>query len=99
MRGGAKTPIIEELIKKGAEPTDAGSDGTTALHEAVLKRRVHAVELLLESDKINVNAVNKDGKTPLALAKTLPDDSKRKRIITMLREEGAMEISWIDPSL
>jgi hypothetical protein len=40
-----------------------------------------------------VNAVNKDGRTPLAQATMLPNGKKKDKILALLRSEGATEAS------
>jgi hypothetical protein len=84
---GATTPRLDYLLQRGAIPT------TETLQEAVLVGRLQAVEWSLESNKTDVNAVNKDGKTPLALANMLPNGDKKDQILALLRREGATEAS------
>jgi hypothetical protein len=87
VRDGATTPRLDYLLQRGAIPT------TETLQEAVLVGRLQAVEWSLESNKTDVNAVNKDGKTPLALANMLPNGDKKDQILALLRREGATEAS------
>ncbi|KAM0696772.1 hypothetical protein Q7P36_004021 [Cladosporium allicinum] len=89
----AATPIIEHWLDAGAEPNEVGSDGMTAMDHAILKSRDHVVNKFLKSDPANVNAVNKDGKTPLALAKTLRESREKDKIIRDLVKKGATDTS------
>jgi hypothetical protein len=91
IRVGAPTPDIEYWIDVGAKPNDVGADGMTPLHHAVLRGRSHVVDKMLRTDARNVNAVNRDGKTPLALAKTLRETTEKWEIVQKLRERGATD--------
>ncbi|XP_029657897.2 receptor-interacting serine/threonine-protein kinase 4-like, partial [Octopus sinensis] len=64
---GADRRIIDILIKAGAELGAKDVGGWTALHLAVLGRRLQAVELLLSRGS-NVNEKAMFGNTPLHLA-------------------------------
>ncbi|MGB5013267.1 MAG: ankyrin repeat domain-containing protein, partial [Pyrinomonadaceae bacterium] len=57
----------------------------TLLHNAVSYSNKEAVELLIAKGA-DINAKNKDGKTPLQLA----IDSKNKEIAELLKKHGAL---------
>ncbi|XP_036355499.1 E3 ubiquitin-protein ligase MIB2 isoform X4 [Octopus sinensis] len=64
---GADRRIIDILIKAGAKLGAKDYGGQTALHLAVYRRRLQAVELLLSRGS-NVNEKSSDGSTSLHLA-------------------------------
>src|SRR5438128_7579782 len=58
---------VRALLKQGRRPDTASEDGTTALHWATYREDVALVELLISAGA-DVNAANRYGATPLALA-------------------------------
>lgn len=72
------------LITNGANLNQTDAWGKTALHIAVEIQNAEAVELLLNQDRINVDAVEEDGLTPLMYASKKPN----LKIIQMLLQHG-----------
>ena len=65
---GGKNDILELLLKNGANPNlDQENRTSFPLHEAVMRKDINALELLLKF-KADKNNKNKDGKTALDLA-------------------------------
>ncbi|MFN3861115.1 MAG: ankyrin repeat domain-containing protein [Roseateles sp.] len=60
--------LIQQQLQQGIDPNLADSRGRTALFTAVREGSQRALEALLASPKVDVNAVNADGETPLMLA-------------------------------
>ncbi|MFG6489544.1 ankyrin repeat domain-containing protein [Roseateles sp. BYS78W] len=60
--------VVSSLLLKGVDPNLTDSRGRTALFTAVREGSLKALESLLASPQVNVNAVNADGETPLMLA-------------------------------
>lgn len=60
--------VIQQQLQQGIDPNLADSRGRTALFTAVREGSQRALEALLASPKVDVNAVNADGETPLMLA-------------------------------
>lgn len=94
--GNGSVAIMKQLVAAGAD-VNAGTDDKP-LHAAVRQGGKEAVEYLL-SCKADINAKNKDGKTPLGVAEELSNhkssDNYRverlKPIIDFLREKGGVE--------
>ncbi|MDR7332285.1 ankyrin repeat domain-containing protein [Roseateles asaccharophilus] len=59
---------IQSQLQQGVDPNLTDSRGRTALFTAVREGSEHALAALLASPKVQVNAVNADGETPLMLA-------------------------------
>lgn len=59
--------LIKQLIDAGADLNLKDKDGNTAMHLAASWGRLDSIKILLEN-KININAINNDGYTPLGLA-------------------------------
>ncbi len=60
--------VITSLLQKGLDPNQTDARGRTALFTAVREGSQQALEGLLASPKVEVNAVNADGETPLMIA-------------------------------
>ena len=71
---------IERALRDGADVNSCASDGNTCLHkltsmcvsgkrEEFIRRFKRSLTVLLEADFIQVDRKNKEGKTPLMLAK------------------------------
>lgn len=60
--------IVQMLLRSGAESTRITHDGQTPLHQASKLGYLDVVELLLDQDKVNVDAEDEDGWTALHLA-------------------------------
>jgi hypothetical protein len=64
--------ITSQLLEMGADPTDQGSDGHTALSLAVIHGDVAIVLTLLDNGRLwDIDAPDKCGRTPLLLATRL----------------------------
>jgi uncharacterized protein len=59
---------IQQQLQQGIDPNLIDSRGRTALFTAVREGSQRALEALLASPKVDVDAVNADGETPLMLA-------------------------------
>lgn len=59
---------IQQQLQHGIDPNLIDSRGRTALFTAVREGSQRALEALLASPKVDVDAVNADGETPLMLA-------------------------------
>jgi ankyrin repeat protein len=60
--------VIQRQLQQGIDPNLTDSRGRTALFTAVREGSEGALAALLASSKVNVDAVNADGETPLMLA-------------------------------
>lgn len=60
--------IIELLLQKGANPTDASETGETALHFAAYAGQTKSAEVLLQSSLLNVDVLDRTNQTPLFTA-------------------------------
>ena len=60
--------VVRALLLKGVDPNQADSRSRTALFTAVRENSVDALEILLTSPQLQVDAVNGDGETPLMFA-------------------------------
>jgi ankyrin repeat protein len=82
------------LIKMGAEPSIADKNGVTPLHMAAKNENAESmdlIEILLNTEAVDVNCVDKQGRTPLACAR----DNKHglsERIANRLKENGAVRV-------
>jgi len=89
MRAVEHPEIVQYLISKGANVNAVSYDGDMAYTLAVQKAELYKIPgyqksaELLKKHKNNINARNKDGKTPLIAAFTKPDKLK------MLIKQGA----------
>jgi len=60
--------VVTYLIEKGAKPDLVTKEGTTVLHLAALNGHDAVVEYLINNEKVNINAQDKYGDTPLMAA-------------------------------
>ena len=77
--------IVAKLLKSGAKIGLKTNDDTTALHAALIYCSYEIVSLLVKGGA-DVNAKNKKGESPLAIATMIPLDD---RDIKLLKEAGA----------
>lgn len=81
--------IIDRLQLAGADPTVANDAGDTALHGAV-RRRLRAVIPILVRRGATIDAVNKQGETPLSIASGLArGGSDQEDIVGILRDAAS----------
>jgi len=73
-------PAVQQSLDQRADPNQAGSDGTTALHWAVQSDRLDIVQALISAGA-RVNVTNRYGITPLALAVTTGNPSIAGRLL------------------
>jgi ankyrin repeat protein len=59
---------LKALLQRKVDPNTPQVDGATALHWAVYRDDLDAVDLLLSTTGIKVDATNREGVTPLAMA-------------------------------
>ncbi|XP_046643226.1 serine/threonine-protein phosphatase 6 regulatory ankyrin repeat subunit A-like [Daphnia pulicaria] len=82
---------VRRLIKMGADPGIADKKRVTPLHVAAKNAKsMDLIEVLLNTEAVNVNCVDNQGRTPLACAR----DNKHglgESIIDRLKEYGAKE--------
>jgi ankyrin repeat protein len=82
------------LIKMGADPGIADKNGVTPLHMAARNENAESmdlIEILLNTEAVDVNCVDYQGRTPLAFAW----DNKHglsERIANRLKENGAVRV-------
>ena len=62
-----QTRMAEWLLKSGCQVNKQGKDYNTALHQAVLKRNVDAMRVILEDGECKMNISNCNGKSALHL--------------------------------
>ncbi|KAL3495899.1 purine and uridine phosphorylase [Aspergillus germanicus] len=76
---------VRRLLEQGAPPDTADCDSRTPLHYAAFGHRESIVEALLQTDSVNVNAINLEGETPLLEAVRTGDST----IVRLLLNKGA----------
>jgi ankyrin repeat protein len=77
------------LIEMGADPGIADKNGVTPLHVAAKNAEsMDLIELLLNTEAVDVNCVDKQGRTPLACAQD-NEHGLGQKIIARLKEYGA----------
>jgi ankyrin repeat protein len=90
----AITINVRRLIQLGADPGIADKNGVTPLHVACAcnAQSMGLIAILLNTKGVDVNCVDKQGRTPLAYARdNHQHPGRRRRIITRLKEYGAKE--------
>ncbi len=87
------TNYVELLLNAGARVDLQDVDGNTALHRAVFRGQVGAVEMLL-AHKANPNIQNEVGNTPLDLAKSGSSGTIRGGMVT--RTYGSVNLPAVD---
>eukprot|EP00592_Proboscia_alata_P008028 CAMPEP_0194356938 /NCGR_PEP_ID=MMETSP0174-20130528/4496_1 /TAXON_ID=216777 /ORGANISM="Proboscia alata, Strain PI-D3" /LENGTH=224 /DNA_ID=CAMNT_0039126749 /DNA_START=346 /DNA_END=1020 /DNA_ORIENTATION=+ len=76
----------DETVKQSADPNEKDENGQTALHFAADGGFVECVSILLQTDNINVNALDNDGTSVLQAAVI---SGKSVKVCEMLLEAGA----------
>lgn len=85
-----RTEVIKLLLELGADVSAVNNQGNTALHAAAYKSRHQAAQILINSGKFNVSAVNKNGFNPVMFAGSA--DSQNPKLMRMLLKAGASPI-------
>jgi hypothetical protein len=72
---GSRDPVeaVKVLLAAGANPNAKATDGSAPLHQAVQAKQVAMIRTLAAAGGL-LDAVNKDNKTPLLLAESLPKE-------------------------
>jgi ankyrin repeat protein len=81
-------PMVDLLLRSGADVNDKNYDGEVALHYAALGGYKDIVQLLLDH-KANVNVKSEIGVTPLKLVATEGKSQNANEIVALLKEHGA----------
>jgi ankyrin repeat protein len=86
----ANPAVVQTLLDRGADATASDADRHwTALHFAAQNKQAALIPLLVSSGA-DVNAVDRDGRTPLwVLADGVPDDPAARDSIEALLKAGA----------
>ena len=85
-----KTDVIKLLLELGADVSIVNNQGNTALHAAAFKGRHLTAQVLINSNKFNISAVNKNGFNPVMFAGSA--DSQNPKLMRMLLKAGASPI-------
>lgn len=60
--------LLHELLEEGVDPQVRDGDGNTLLHAAISAQQPDLVKFLVNTQGLNLNATNKQGKTPFLVA-------------------------------
>ncbi|KAI5711229.1 hypothetical protein M8J75_015263 [Diaphorina citri] len=85
--------LIRILMYSGVDLQKADNFGSTALHLACLSGNFYCVKILCEKRKIELEPRDKNGKTPLMLAKSHRHDD----IVSLLTTQIKKKNSWFPP--
>ncbi|KAL0111526.1 hypothetical protein PUN28_013021 [Cardiocondyla obscurior] len=85
--------LIKLLIYSGVDLQKPDYFGSTPLHLACLSGNVSCVQILCEKSKIELEPRDKNGKTPLQLAKS----HRHSEIVRILQAEQKRRARWIPP--
>lgn len=83
--------LVEQLLARGVDVNVQDETRNTALHHAVAEAQLDVVNVLLKHAKLDINARNNAGETPLHLA----GSKGRQKIAALLIDHGA-EINAVD---
>ncbi|KAF4519782.1 hypothetical protein B566_EDAN009032 [Ephemera danica] len=83
--------LIRLLMYSGVDLQKPDNFGSTPLHLACLSGNVNCVKMLCEKSKIELEPRDKNGKTPLMLAKS----HRHNDVVTVLTAEYKRRASWI----
>lgn len=86
-------PFIERMIAYGADVNARDNWYNTPLHLAALSQNPTRIAQMLIERGAQVNVVNADGKTPLALAEALGDSVVALEYVAYLKQQGAKPIA------
>lgn len=85
--------LIRLLIYSGVDLQKPDYFGSTPLHLACLSGNISCVKILCEKSKIELEPRDKNGKTPLQLAKS----HRHSEIVRILQAEQKRRARWIPP--
>jgi ankyrin repeat protein len=83
-------PMVDLLLRSGADVNDKNYDGEVALHYAALGGYKDIVQLLLDH-KADVNVKSEIGVTPLKLVTAEGKSQTTAEIVALLKEHGAKQ--------
>jgi ankyrin repeat protein len=83
-----ESKVVGLLLKYGADYKATNQRGQTALHHAIVCKKIENAKILMQSDTIN--QADDRGNTALHYAIKLPDEIDPITVITLLLERGAL---------
>ena len=88
---GGNAPVVQELLREGADPNLVCSRGRSSLHRAIAFDKVNVARILLDHPNIDVNLVDGSRKdqTPLMLASSYG----RGQIVPILTHKPGLDVN------